>query len=273
MFFDSAGVRIHFEELGRGEPVVLVHGYMGCLKDWMSGGSFPRLAEKFRVIAFDCRGHGQSDKPHDPSQYGGEMGNDVIRLLDHLSIPRAHMAGYSMGAHAIGQLLTTNPQRLASATLIGAPGRLGWTRADDHRVETEAAEMEQGLLRSYVLRLALTNGTKPTEAEIKAQSEALLHGQDRFALAAIRRSNRQQVVTEAQMRKVTVPMLGVVGSADSYLAGFYRLKSWMPQLQLVIVAGGTHASIHTGRETTEAIRAFLTAHPHGQAATRGASEV
>jgi pimeloyl-ACP methyl ester carboxylesterase len=183
------------------------------------------------------------------------------------------MIGYSMGAHAIVQLLTTDPLRFATATLIGAPGRLGWTQADDRRVDLEAAEMEQGLLRSYVLRLAPTNGTRPTDAEIKTQSEALLHGQDSFALAAIRRSNRQQVVTEAQMRKVTVPMLGVVGSADSYLAGFSRLKSWMPQLQLVIVAGGTHANIHTSQETTEAIQAFLAAHPHGQAAARGASEV
>jgi pimeloyl-ACP methyl ester carboxylesterase len=157
MYFDSAGIKIRYEEQGQGEPVVLVHGYMGCLEDWFEGDVFPRLARSHRVIATDCRGHGRSDKPHDPVQYGREMGHDITRLLDHLSLRRAHIVGYSMGAHAVVQLLSTSPQRLATATLIGAPGRLGWTQADDRRVEVEAAEMEQGMLRSYLLRLAPTS--------------------------------------------------------------------------------------------------------------------
>ena len=51
----------------------------------------------YRVIALDCRGHGQSGKPQDPGQYGLEMVRDVVRLLDHLNVERAHVVGYAMG--------------------------------------------------------------------------------------------------------------------------------------------------------------------------------
>ena len=59
------------------------------------------LSHDCRVIALDCRGHGKSDKPTDPSQYGIEMVNDVVRLMDHLGIAKAHIIGYSMGGSIV----------------------------------------------------------------------------------------------------------------------------------------------------------------------------
>ena len=56
----------------------------------------------FQLIALDCRGHGKSDKPHDPAEYGPEMAADVVRLLDHLRIEKAHLLGYSSGAFIAG---------------------------------------------------------------------------------------------------------------------------------------------------------------------------
>ena len=104
-FFDSAGVRIHYIEQGAGEPVVLIHGYTVDLNEqWIATGVFPALASSYRVIALDARGHGLSDKPHERSAYGPEMGLDIVRLLDHLGIRRAHIVGYSMGAHIVAQL-------------------------------------------------------------------------------------------------------------------------------------------------------------------------
>ena len=64
--FDSAGVPIHYVECGAGEPVVLVHSYAGdLLTQWIETGVFAAIARDFRAIAFDCRGHGRSGKPHD----------------------------------------------------------------------------------------------------------------------------------------------------------------------------------------------------------------
>ena len=67
-------------------------------------------------------GHGKSGKPRGTSQYGVEMARDVIRLLDHLQISRAHMVGYSMGGFIVMNLLAAHPDRFLTATLGGSGG-------------------------------------------------------------------------------------------------------------------------------------------------------
>jgi len=256
-FFESAGVRIRYRVFGTGEPVVLVHGFTGRLEGWIDSGFAQALAERFRVIAFDCRGHGRSDKPHDPARYGPEMGEDIIRLLDHLGLPRAHVIGYSMGAHILARLLVAHPERLLSATLGGAPGRLGWTDADEARVALEAAELEAGQLTTQILRL------EPglSDHDVAVRSRAILIGQDRLALAASRRANRAQAVSEVELRAVHVPTLGIVGSKDPYRAGFEQLKHWMPQATIVVIPGATHASAEQHPTFLKAVLDFLNAAP------------
>src|SRR4051794_25376799 len=82
--FDSNGVKIRYVTEGTGEPVVLIHGWMGDSSTWgrdRSGNTKLKGVDGFRLIALDCRGHGKSDKPHDADQYGPEMAADVVRLL------------------------------------------------------------------------------------------------------------------------------------------------------------------------------------------------
>ena len=121
--------------------------------------------------------------------------------------------------------------------------------------------MEQGLLRSQILRLWPRGEPLPTEERIRELSAAQLAGQDPQALVAVRRSNLAQVVTEAQITSVAVPMLGVVGTADPYLDRFQALKAVMPQLQLVTIEGASHGSAPGRLEFAHAIIAFLRAHP------------
>ena len=261
-FFDSAGIRIRYIEEGRGECVVLVHGYTSDAEaQWAWTGVTRALVARYRVIALDVRGHGRSGKPHDPAEYGPEMGFDILRLLDHLNIAQAHIIGYSMGAHIVAQLLTTHSERFLTATLGGAPGRFSWSLEDQQRVDSEAAEMEQGLLRSQLLRLWPTGEPPPTEAQIRELSAAQLARQDARALAAVRRSNHAQVVTLAQMTAVTVPTLGLVGTADPYLGPFLKLRARMPQLELVTIENASHGLAPGRLEFTQAIVAFLHAHP------------
>src|ERR1700742_2570354 len=96
--FDSAGVKIHYIVEGQGEPVVLIHGYAASIAtNWGAPGIVKKLSENYQVIALDKRGHGQSDKPHDAAAYGPVMFEDVLRLMDHLKLKKAHIVGYSMG--------------------------------------------------------------------------------------------------------------------------------------------------------------------------------
>ena len=97
-FFDSNGVRIRYLEQGAGQPLVLLHGQGNNVDAaWVRTGVLANLSKDHRVIAMDLRGHGKSGKPHEAQAYGEELGLDVIRLLDHLRIERAHILGYSLG--------------------------------------------------------------------------------------------------------------------------------------------------------------------------------
>jgi pimeloyl-ACP methyl ester carboxylesterase len=86
-----------------------LHGGTSNLESWIVRGVLPNLEKDFRVIAFDARGHGKSDKPRDPSAYGRQQALDVVRLLDALRIDRAHIVGYSLGGSTVAQLLTLHP--------------------------------------------------------------------------------------------------------------------------------------------------------------------
>ena len=225
-FFDSNGVSIRYVEQGTGEPIVLLHGIGSSLDVWVQTGRL-QVAAGYRVIAFDARGHGKSGKPHDPKQYGREMALDVVRLLDHLGIGRAHIVGYSMGGSITSQLLTLHPERFLTATLVAAAGRFDWTVEQEQAAEQEASERERECVsRTLIYRLAPLNEPKPTEADIKARSAACFvdPAQDRLAIAALTRSRRDQVISRAQVSVVRVATLGIVGSADANAAGLQELK-------------------------------------------------
>src|SRR5262245_37167801 len=73
-FFNSNGVKLQYLVEGKGEPVVLIHGFaVNHQLQWVRSGIFKDLARDYQVITLDNRGHGNSDKPHDPKQYGKEV--------------------------------------------------------------------------------------------------------------------------------------------------------------------------------------------------------
>jgi pimeloyl-ACP methyl ester carboxylesterase len=183
-FFTSDGVRIRYIDQGRGEAVILVHGFTSNLESWVESGLLADLSMDYRVIALDLRGHGKSGKPHDPAQYGQAMCLDVIRLMDHLGVSQAHVVGYSQGARVVGYLLTTHPGKFLSATLGGSPPRVGWPPEEAARAEQDAQRME------------------------KEAKSGVGDGQDYPALAAAARSRSTQVVSESQLREVSVPVIG-----------------------------------------------------------------
>jgi pimeloyl-ACP methyl ester carboxylesterase len=124
-FFDAKGVRIHYLVEGTGEPVVLIHGLDSSARmNWELPGVIDVLAKDHQVIALDLPGYGQSDKPVDPEAYGLQWVEDVILLLDHLKIQKAHIVGYSMGGMVALKLVAEHPDRVISGTL----GGMGWLK-------------------------------------------------------------------------------------------------------------------------------------------------
>jgi pimeloyl-ACP methyl ester carboxylesterase len=264
-FFSANGVRIRYVEAGRGDAVVLVHGFSSSLDGtWRQNGVFDALARDFHVVALDCRGHGKSDKPHDAASYGIQMVEDVARLLDHLDIRKAHIVGYSMGGAITGKFIATHPDRVLTAVFGGSSPRLGWT-AQNERDSNELAEsLEQGKgMRPLILRLAPPNEPKPSDEAIEQASRASLGRNDALALAAVQRGNKDQVVTLAEVRALPMPLLAVIGSADPIKAGVDAFKRIKPELKVVVIEGATHSGARgaPGRpEFAAAVREFLAGH-------------
>jgi pimeloyl-ACP methyl ester carboxylesterase len=124
--FDANGVKIAYFVQGKGKPVVLIHGWLSSAGiNWALPGTSALLAKSYRVIALDVRGHGLSDKPTKEDAYGPELVEDVVRLLDHLKIKKAHIVGYSMGGIIAGNFIAKHPDRVLSGTL----GGMGWLEA------------------------------------------------------------------------------------------------------------------------------------------------
>ncbi|MBY0524863.1 MAG: alpha/beta hydrolase, partial [Gemmataceae bacterium] len=182
--FDSKGVPIYYSVTGRpdGEPVVLVHGFLDSMAGWDRAKVSDALKDDFKVIALDCRGHGQSGKPDEPSKYGKEMVEDVARLLDHLKIEKAHIVGYSMGAAIAVKFAVRYPTRVRTLSVGG-----GATPASEAEKMLEMAEsLEKGKgLGPVILALTPKNKPKPTAEELKRIDQAVFATNNPKVLAAI----------------------------------------------------------------------------------------
>jgi pimeloyl-ACP methyl ester carboxylesterase len=264
-FFDSQGVKIRYIEAGQGDPVVLIHGFSSSVDTgWRQPSVFDKLARDFRVIALDCRGHGQSDKPHDPASYGLAMVEDVARLLDHLQIRRAHIVGYSMGGAITGTFVVKHPDRVLTAVFGGSAPRMGWSAQNERDANELAESLEQGNgMRPLVLRLWPADEPKPSDEALNQRARASLGRNDALALAAVQRGGKQQVVTPADVRALSMPMLAVIGSVDPIKASVDAFSKLKPELKVVVIDGASHSGARGAPSRPEfaaAIRDFLIAH-------------
>ena len=258
-FFDSAGVRIHYIVEGKGAPVLLIHGFGGSGQSMMN--TIKGLSDSYRVIALDNRGHGQSEKPHDPGAYGMEMVKDSIRLLDHLKIGKAYVVGYSMGGRIACSLVGFYPKRLHAAVL----GGVGWQSPDDPSLAAYRKELAESLEQGkgvipLIMRLNPIGAPPFTPEQISmANKKFLSSGNDPLALAAAVR-NSAPSPTEAQLRANKVPSLVLVGELDPVRSGVDRLSGLMPNLKVVVIQKANHGTTPDKPEFMQNIRSFLLEH-------------
>jgi pimeloyl-ACP methyl ester carboxylesterase len=269
-FFDSNGVKIHYIIEGQGEPVVLIHGFTADIdKNWRTGFGvgpdqrgpmiIPTLARNYRVIALDNRGHGKSDKPHDPKQYGNEMAEDVVRLLDHLKIQKAHVVGYSMGAIITAKLLATHPDRLLSATLGGHGGIRDRSRNPFY--DKLATSLEQGKgFGPLIAALTPPGQPQPSPEQIAAISARLSSTNDPKALAAVVRGFPELAVDPELLKKNQVPTLALIGELDPLKPGVDTLQGEMANLKVVVIPGADHMTAVSNPEFIKGLSAFLARH-------------
>lgn len=257
--FDSDGVKISYSVEGEGEPVVLIHGFGANRQmQWGVPGVIGALAKDFQVIALDNRGHGRSDKPHDPEKYGVEMVNDVVRLLDHLKIEKAHVVGYSMGGFITGKLIETHPQRVLSATIGGA----GWSEPDDPNLEflDELAESldKEGDIGPLIVHLTPAGQPQPSPEQIKAINQMLAFTSDFKALAAVIRGTRGLAVPEESLKRNQTPTLALIGEIDPLKRGVDAMQERMANLEVVVIDDADHMNAFARPEFIDNLTRFLT---------------
>jgi pimeloyl-ACP methyl ester carboxylesterase len=263
LFFDSAGVRIRYIVEGEGEPVLLIHGLSLNLEmNWTQPGIVKELAEQYRVIAFDNRGHGKSVKPHDPKSYGMQMAEDAIRLMNHLKIRKAHVAGYSLGGRIATVLLVEHPDRLRTVTVGGA----GWMDAQEAREREDltvrlADSLEQGKgMGPLILSLSPKNAPPPSPGQIEAANKIILSMNDPLALAAVIRGTGLLQPSEAKLRANKLPVLICAGELDPRKANAESLAALTPNSRLVTIPNANHMTAFASPEFIHSFKAFLAEH-------------
>ena len=250
--FDSNGVRIAYIDQGQGEPVLLLHGLGGNKEGWQEAVAPRLMAAGFRVIAYDARAHGASGNPTTPAQYGQEDVNDAVRLLDHLSIPRAHIVGYSRGGWVASNVVVQQSPRVRSAILggWGGPGGPVETMPLTDCMATADA-IEQGK-PAVLLARALTPVGLPVQPPPPPPPEV------RAARAAAWRGTcTGPKVTAAGLSATGIPILAIVGELDANMPFVKKLAPQIRTLETVVIAGASHTAARAQPAFIDAVEAFL----------------
>jgi len=219
-------IEFHWEEVGSGEPLLWLHGAMGCGADWRY--LFPEPPAGFRLIAPDLRGHGATANPSGVFSFR-QCSSDVMALLDHLGIERVKAIGLSGGGIVLLHLATLQPERLESIVVVSSPP---YFPARARAIMTQFSETTVGELEMQRLRQSHKHG----ESQI-AQLFAMVHA---FA------DDYEDVnFTLSLLSRITARTLIVFGDRDPlYPAGMaMELYTAIPSSYLWIVPNGGHGPI------------------------------
>ena len=248
-FFDSDGVKIHYEVFGEGEPVLLLHGFASNGRvNWVSTSWTKTLTEAGRqVIVMDHRGHGESEKLYRPEDYSAPlMAEDARRLLDHLGIERADVMGYSMGARVGAFLAIKHPERVRALILAGMAASLLKGVADSDTIADALEAQSIGEIES------------PKARGFRKFTERV--GGDLKALAACMRAGRAPV-DPGDLEQLPMPVLITVGSRDDIAGPPEPLAAHIPHAQVAVLPGRDHMNAVGDKGHKQAVVEFLKTRP------------
>lgn len=259
-FFNNDGIKIYYEVEGEGPPVILIHGFAASLEgNWKQTNWVDVLKKNYKVILLDCRGHGRSDKPLDPDQYGAHMTDDIIKLLDHLSIEKANFFGYSMGSRLTFELLLRKQELFISAILGGYVLRL------PEDVESSAIQQRTNAMIE-ALKANIDDIKNPVALRIRRIISAYkdFDLQNLDALAAVLKGGfqreRNTTQTNAQLKeslkKINVPVLTVVGS-DDFPGDKTIIAQLVPDACHFQIQGRDHINVVPDPKFHMVVKAFL----------------
>ncbi len=243
MFKSFDGTQIHYEIMGTGRPVVLLHGFIVNSNSW-KGGALPKKLSQagFQVILVDLRGNGQSDKPHDLAKYENDAEiRDVIELMKSLQIQEYDVVGYSRGAILAAKIISMD-KHIRTATFGGMGADFtspNWYRKKNFE------EIFSGKAHLYPEFKGAVDYAKSTNA-------------DTLVLGLLQKA--QPMTTLKDMKKFKKPVLVISGSEDTDNGNAADLAKVFTNSTLKIVEGKNHNNASSSEAFAEDVLAFLKAH-------------
>jgi pimeloyl-ACP methyl ester carboxylesterase len=246
-YVERDGVRVYYEDEGRGVPLVLGHAYSSSGRMWQ--GFVEAFRDSYRIVIYDMRGHDRSDSPADPSQYSEEATvGDLEAICAACGIERAVFGGLSLGGHMSLAYYLKHPDRVLALMLFSTgPGfrnpqaRENWN------------QMAEGIAKGFDEKglEALGRG-----AEVRASEQRSAAG---LAMAARGMLAQFDARVIESLESITVPTLVLMGSRDqAYAASTDYMTARLPRATRVVIDDAGHAAnIHQPEAFNQAVRDFL----------------
>ncbi len=244
------GVRLHYEETGRGTPLVFVHEFAGDARSWEP--QLRHFSRLYRCIAYNARGYPPSEVPEDVGRYSQERARDDLRaVLDALGLAKAHVVGLSMGAFATLHFGMKYPDRALSLTVAG--GGYGAHPAQYASFQADARANAQRMRDGGMAHFAATYGHGPTRVQLankdpRGFAEYLRLLAEHSAIGSANTMAGYQgrrpslyALTE-EMRRIAVPVLILAGDEEEpCLEACLLMKRCIPAAGLAILPQSGHA--------------------------------
>ena len=240
-----SGVRIRYEVLGSGPPLVLIHGYTASgHSNWITSGWAAALSREHTLIIPDLRGHGRSQKPYSPGAYSvAAMAGDVLAVMDRQGIERAPVFGYSMGGMVTLELLLEHPQRVQAA-IIGGMGSYfprGRGRFSVERQHRASSAPRRPLIQQVKFLAAYVSRFDPIAIEA--------------AYRGVFKNGRP--VDPARLAEITQPVLVAAGDLDPFFEPAKALAAQIPGAEFLALPNEGHLSAIRNPQFMAAVQSFL----------------
>jgi pimeloyl-ACP methyl ester carboxylesterase len=256
-FVENRGIKIHYEVEGQGPALVMQHGLTNNLESWRTCGYAKNLAEKHTLIMVDARGHGRSDKPHDPAAYRpADFAGDILAILKEKGIKKSGYMGYSMGG-AIGfQGIARNAMEWFDYLILGGMSPYN-TEIEQQQITSRLVVMkmaaEQGM-EAYVAYLEKRDGIK-----YQPEERARRLANDPVALHAILSSMAAWPGAADILKNITVPCFIFAGEEDGFCPGARKGAAALPHARFISFPGLNHVQAEQRSELVlPHINKFLT---------------
>ena len=227
-YADVNGLHMYYEVQGEGSPLVLLHGGVQSI-DLSFAALIPELAGRHRLIGVELQGHGRTadiDRTRTPAALAG----DVVALLDHLRIERAHVLGFSLGAAVTIELAVSHPDRVRSVVPISEPVRPNGMHEDHNDPSKYATSTRMPTAQDYA-------DMQETYTRLSPHPERFtefMSGQSKSAADL-------KGWSDEQLARITAPVLVVIGDHDFVTVEHGALmKELIPGSQLAVLPGTTH---------------------------------